>query len=602
MEKKVETTSQDIAEKKYIIRALYRRKITSEPADVVELMRNLMARLIQYDNSVQMLPYEDTCKANPLVSAQDIPSEVDDFRLYVPNASIHQKSKFLKMNFRISANKPLWSLKLVRPIRNYIEKYGIYIDQTFLVSIESAKIGGVVMSHIQFTRRDEAAEDLNKRINENESELTPVQLTPHTIWNSNGEKKISTKLLAVECSKQHTREVRRRIFQKLFNLPESMRFSNTRFFNFIPFSASGVITDQVIRSGIYLQNQFLNETTAVTIVKIATSDWIVPSTTSTFREMILMAEGKEVGVKLFTTVERGAGNKKMYLVTTKSNLNEASTWVDEFTRKMETISSSAQYWKNQTGFISPPERVNRAETSTAHQAYANFLGQTFGKSLGNTDDISASHSAPKKLSYSRVVYGKTEGSSNTTATNSTETSTITAGDIVSRECVEEIKTNLLSEVLKLNNASDKRVERVESATQKCHDVLKGYDEVLKAMVQNIKNKENEFEKYENRLDQIGDVGISTAAKVDKNSVEVKITSTKIDKLGSVFKQFIQEMARHGTTNPINLNAIANLLDDDDPYKMEVDEVLVSQSSSSLNTQPSPGMNRDSALGGEGRKR
>ena len=122
------------------------------------------------------------------------------------------------------------------------------------------------------------------------------------------------------------------------------------------------------------------------------------------------------------------------------------------------------------------------------------------------------------------------------------------------------------------------------------------------MVQNIQKKENEFEKYENRLDQIGEVGISTAAKVDKNSVEVKITPTKIDKLGPVFKQFIQEMARHGTTNPSNLNAIANLLDDDDPYEMEVDEALVSQSSSSLNTQPSPSMNKDSALGGEGRKR
>ena len=85
------------------------------------------------------------------------------------------------------------------------------------------------MSHIQYTRRDEASEDLNESINENEVDQTPVQLTPHTIWNNNGDQKISTKFLAVECARHHTREVRRRIFHKLFNLPETMKYSNTRF-------------------------------------------------------------------------------------------------------------------------------------------------------------------------------------------------------------------------------------------------------------------------------------------------------------------------------------------------------------------------------------
>ena len=103
-----------------------------------------------------MLPYDENCKVNPLVSAKDIPSEVNDFNLYVPKAAIRQKSKVLKMNFRILANKPLWALKNISPIRNFLEKYAIYLDQTFLISIDNTKIGGIVMSHIQYTRRDEA--------------------------------------------------------------------------------------------------------------------------------------------------------------------------------------------------------------------------------------------------------------------------------------------------------------------------------------------------------------------------------------------------------------------------------------------------------------
>ena len=148
-----------------ITRALYRRKIVQGPVDAVELIRNLMARLIQYNDSVQLLPYDDNSKVNPLVSAKDVPSEVDDFKIYVPNATIAQQSKVIKTNFRISAHKSLYSLKLASPIRNYVEKYAIYLDQIFLVSFDNAKIGGVVMSHIQYTRRDEVSEDLNERIN-----------------------------------------------------------------------------------------------------------------------------------------------------------------------------------------------------------------------------------------------------------------------------------------------------------------------------------------------------------------------------------------------------------------------------------------------------
>ena len=427
--------------------------------------------------------------------------------------------------------------------------------------------------------------------------MTPVQLTPHTIWNSNGDHKISTKFLAVECSRNHTREVRRRIFHKMFNLPETMKYSNTRFFNFIPFTASGVITDQVIRSGIYLQNKFLSEATAITMIKIRSEDWKVPSTSVTFRELVLNAEGSENGIKLFTTVERGAGNNKIHIITTASRKKEAANWADEFTNKMDMISSSAAYWTEQTGFITPPERLNRSEATDAHSAYANFLGQTFERSIGTQEKISAPSAAPKKKSYSRVVYGAIQDSVSTLETKMTATSTITSPSSKTAE-LDDVKNDILAQMKALNDKSDARVDRIERASQK-------YEKVLQEMVVHNQNKVDKFEKYEDRLTQISEVGTTTAEKVDKTAIKVDVTNTKVDKLGYVFKRFIQEMAANGTSNPESMNSIANLLDDDENLDMDIDEVPIQSNKTSittLNTQPSPGKNNDSALGGEGNKK
>ena len=169
---------------------------------------------------------------------------------------------------------------------------------------------------------------------------------------------------------------------------------------------------------------------------------------------------------------------------------------------------------------------------------------------------------------------------------------------------------------KLNKLSEARVDRIEDATKK-------YDDVLQAMVLNNQQKDRELNIFEDRLNKIGEVSNSMAArvdetahkvdmtsvkvnetahKVDMTSVKVDITSSKVDKLGMVFKQFIQAMASGRTTNPANMHAIANLLDEEENTSMDIDEVAVTPSISPLITQPSPGKNIDSALGGEGSKK
>ena len=66
--------------------------------NVVGKMNGLMARLFQYEKSIQLLPYNHTIKVNSIVSTKDIPSEVADFKIYVSFANINNNSKVLIMN------------------------------------------------------------------------------------------------------------------------------------------------------------------------------------------------------------------------------------------------------------------------------------------------------------------------------------------------------------------------------------------------------------------------------------------------------------------------------------------------------------------------
>ena len=100
-----------------------------------------------------------------------------------------------------------------------------------------------------------------------------------------------------------------------------MKYSNTRYFKFVPFSSTGAVSDKIIRSGIYLQNKFLKESTAITIVRLKSVDSIVPNTSKAFKELVLSVETE--GSKLFSTVELDTSENKAHLVTRKTHLEVA---------------------------------------------------------------------------------------------------------------------------------------------------------------------------------------------------------------------------------------------------------------------------------------
>ena len=115
------TTEEEVvsAATTYNIIVQYRSKVRSVNTDAVGKMRGLMARLFQYESSVQLLPFDPGNTSNPIVSSKDVPAEVTEFQVFVPTAFINNKSKTLKMTFRISCNLAFWQLKAIPQIKNF---------------------------------------------------------------------------------------------------------------------------------------------------------------------------------------------------------------------------------------------------------------------------------------------------------------------------------------------------------------------------------------------------------------------------------------------------------------------------------------------------
>ena len=622
-EKNTENGAVEKIETTYKIQIQYRSKIIQKDVDVVEKMKCLMARFFQYEKSVQLVPFDMTDKSNPITTAKDIPSEPEAFQVYIPEAYINPKSKVLKMCFKITAERQLWRIKMIPAVKNYLNQYNIYLDETYLATFDNVKVGCLILSHPQYTRRDVATRDLNDRINENEDIKTPIQLCPHSIWHGKNTQKISSKALSVECAKGHSQMVKHRLFTKLLSLPDTMTYSNTRYFKFIPFTAVGAITDKVIRAGIYLQNKYLIQTTAITMINISSLTWEVPKELKSFQEVLLMATVPYSESKIFTSAEMGILDNKVHLLTTKTIIDIATRWVDSFTAKMYELNESEDFWRELTGFVCPPERNNRPINSDANAAYANYLDQSIFPLVGEEVEHSGAREAPSRPTYSRVVYGSikhtvdTSTSDNTRSTGlSTITNSASAADTnalkdtmntaisnmheESKKGQKEMRLTLLQEMQQISKEHTARANKIEESVEI-------FDSMVKELHQSNKAKSQEMETYKKRLDQIGAATESTAKKVD---VLTTTMNNKVDKLNLTMKAFINVMTNVVKNGNIidsgdsdqehNLNILSDLLEEDvhDDH-MDIDDVAQDRGKTKK-SRPSP--DTKDVLGGEGSRR
>ena len=642
--------------KTYKIQILYRSQVKKRDVDAVEKMKCLMARLFQYDKTIQMLPYSPSHKSNnPILTTKDIPSEMEEFQIYVPSASVHSRSKTLRMSFKISSELRLWQIKMIQGVRGYLSQYSIYLDESYLVTLDNVKIGGLILSHPQFTRRDTATRDLNKRINENEKTITPIQLSPTNLWNTHGNK-ISTKVLGVECAKEHAHLVKQRLFLKLLNVPDAMQYSNTRYFKFVPFNANETITNTVLRSGIYLQNKYLIQTTSITIINIHRLDWVVPHNTDTFQALALNVTFPETENKIFTSVEMGVLNNKVHLLTTKSLLNAANIWVDAFVNTMNDMNETKEFWKQSTGFPMPPERIDRPNSTDAQIAYANFLSQSIAPLVGEGYEESGAKTAPTRPSYSRVVYGNTHTGNNnsTNPTQDTEISTITPAQNVNdnsqlqktmkkavqnmqeeaKKGQQEMTKTLLDEKKTMNKAVQNMQDEAKKGQQemrktlldemkqirqehtdrttKIEESVEIFDHMVKELHESNREKSKEMMSYEKKLTKIGLAASKTASKVDDLA---RSMNNKVDRLSLTMKAFINVMADSLVNGKIsqsdserqrqNLIELSRLLEEEEDQEediasednMELDDDNEEKERKKRKLKPSPGTG--DVLGGEG---
>ena len=296
-----------------------------------------------------------------------------------------------------------------------------------------------------------------------------------------------------------------------------------------------------------------------------------------------------------------SGDARIHLVTTKTALDEAQTWMDSFTLKMMETDNTKEYWQQQTGFDGPPHRYDRPTTSEAHIAYANFLDQTFLPMVGSDAESTAPKSAPKSRSYSRVVHdGQSSVHSRTQVTEVSTLSSEISDSAMVRTTVDNaiksmqekaseettnMKLDLLEEMRQLNKKADDRMDRLEESTI-------SFEHMLRELHTNNTKKDEELEKQERKMEMI--------------SRTTKSTATKVDKLNNAVKSFVQVMAavvgamtssQHGESGQQALMDISQMLDDEQDSQEDMD---LEESSNKKRKEPSPGA--QDALGGEGSKK
>ena len=93
-------------------------------------MKALVACMMQYNKSVQLLPYDDKDNNDPLITPRDIPCEVNEYSAFVPYARVSKRNIFF-MKFKIKSDMSLGQLKKVKGIMNFLEKWNVFLDQMY---------------------------------------------------------------------------------------------------------------------------------------------------------------------------------------------------------------------------------------------------------------------------------------------------------------------------------------------------------------------------------------------------------------------------------------------------------------------------------------
>ena len=142
-----------------------------------------------------------------------------------------------------------------------------------------------------------------------------------------------------------------------------------------------------------------------------------PRAEVTFRQFVLEVTIEGANNKIFNNIETSSGYGKLYLLTTKQNLDVARKWVDSTIATMEELPLEESELKEMTGYSRVFRRVDQVSVSDAEQAYsANMLrAQTIGGVTSTKMNVGPTN-APTKKAWNRIFYGPDMSSQGTSET------------------------------------------------------------------------------------------------------------------------------------------------------------------------------------------
>jgi len=103
-------------------------------------------------------------------------------------------------------------------------------------------------------------------------------------------------------------------------------------------------------------------------------------------------------------MEIATGYNKVYLLTFKEKIDEATTWIDGFIAKMKATSTTSIQWKALTGHPRVIQRIDRVGTSDAEKAYSVSMIKDLNIGGWSQLDNMRLNASPVKQAWNRVYY------------------------------------------------------------------------------------------------------------------------------------------------------------------------------------------------------
>ena len=350
---------------------------------IIPHLKVLFSRMIKEFPNLLLAPFEQGSTENMLTHDVDIPDEEEKLKIYVQGARVTY-GNCLVMNFKILSPVSFITMTKNSNFSNFMKKQNYFLNHHNLDSYDTVKVGGLINSHNQFTRRDDASKEVEARMNDGHDDKIKIQLLPY-LYVIRDEEKISTRTLAIEVAKCDVETAKDRLMDAFNTSSTKWEGTNTGAYRFFPFKASNDIPAGAIKQFAQAQNKFLHSTTGLAIYNLSNTDWKIPGKDISFKKYLLQAKHPNTGDRLIYAAERSMEENKFFLLVKQDYHNYVRDWIDGMATAIEAQLDSN--WKSLTG-CDGKIRTTFRERNPSHAKFTHNLLQELNPQSGDEGVIS----------------------------------------------------------------------------------------------------------------------------------------------------------------------------------------------------------------------